>query len=307
MLDPVFAKAHAGLALYWTVVDGYILLDSSMTRKEALAAAANTLKLDPANVEAMTAEAGALRYIRDFQQADRLFKRVKQLNPSFATAYQWHGGLLGEMGDPLAGLASYQKAWSLDPRSRIIGYNLAYRLWALDRVDEAVNVVAQVLEFAPEFPDGLDLLMMLKITKGDCESAEMVAQRLAVALAKTNPDFEVYRAICQDRKPASRRQAFETMMAWPEINFADPDHPSLSYLPDVISLMIHTGNLDLVWPLIESEGEDAGDTVAWLRTFRTDNGIRLQCSPHMKEFELKFNIPAAVDPVICESSPGNGN
>jgi tetratricopeptide (TPR) repeat protein len=203
------------------------------------------------------------------------------------------------MGDPKAGLAAYQKAWSLDPRSRIIGYNLAYRLSGMGELDKAIRTLEEVLEFAPDFPDALGLMMQLKMYTGQCGPAEDYAQQLAATLNKQNPAIDLYRDVCQDQDPQLRRQAFETIMAWGENDFANPDHPTLFYDVDMVNALVHFGLPDALWEWLEGQGDDAAQFLPGIRIYRTEQGIRLQCDPRIDAMASKYNIPPPVDPVAC--------
>ena len=104
-LDPEFAKAHAGLAMGWGVIWGYVNTDEKTSYQNALNAADRALELDSKNVEAMAIKGTVFRQQFKYQEADKLFREAIGINPSFASAHQWYGGLLGEMSDPVAGLA----------------------------------------------------------------------------------------------------------------------------------------------------------------------------------------------------------
>jgi tetratricopeptide (TPR) repeat protein len=221
---------------------------------------------------------------------------VFELNPSYAAAHQWYGGLLGEMGDPEAGLAEYRKAWSLDPRSRIIGYNFAWRLWGLQQNEQAWQVVNEVLGFAPKFPDALDLAMIISIFEGKCDQAYEYAQRLASLLNKPAGSAELYRDLCL---PERRQQAVNTILTWENFGFADPAQPTLNYLADLLIIFVEMGRFEDAWQLFSRTEQWQWFSLSYMRTIRTPNGIRFQCSQRYRELLAKLEIPPAVDPVDC--------
>jgi TolB-like protein/Tfp pilus assembly protein PilF len=299
-LDPEFAKAHAGLALYWAVIDGYKDVDSLLSNRNAVVSTDQALVLDPENVEAMSAKAAVLRFQGNFIESEPLFQQAIALNPSFATAYQWYAGALGGMGDPYKGIETYRKAWSIDPRSRIIGYNLAYRLLVVGELEEAFAIMEEVLAFAPEFPDGIDLMMILNMVNEDCEAAQGYAVQLAGLLNKQNTDFKSLQDICQRDDPDLRRQGFEDILSRPTFNFASNDDPGLFYEADILTLLIHYGYLDLLWPFIEDKVVGSGGWTQWTQNFRTPNGIQAQCSPQFAAMVQRDGLPPPVDPIHCE-------
>jgi TolB-like protein/Flp pilus assembly protein TadD len=300
LLDPGFAKAHAGLALAWSVISGYVNLDDEETYSNAIKAANRALALDPRNAEALASKSLVSRFRNNYAEAEKAIREAIRINPSFATAHQWYASLLGEMGDPIASMASYRKARSLDPRSRIIGYNLAYHLSALGEPVEARQAIVETMEFAPDFPDVLGLMMQIQILDGNCDAAMEYAGKLATVLNKQDPDFNLIRNLCQSQDPALRADAFETIIDWPDINFADPAHPTLLYHVDVMNLMIHFRHFDQLFELLAKDEDDIAENVSWFRNFRTPNGIQLQCDPRTVALESKYDVSPAVDPVACD-------
>jgi TolB-like protein/Tfp pilus assembly protein PilF len=296
-LDPRFAKAHAGLALVWAVYDGYVVTDRDTAISNTLANADRALELDPGSVEAMAAKAQALRgQFRD-AEADALFRKVHELNPSFATAFQWHGLLLSSIGLTDEALEQLGKAWRLDPRSRIIGYNLA-GLYGFDGVfGEAISILQQVLSFAPDFPDANDYMMVLQIMVGDCGEADRFARLTASLLNKSNPDFQVIADICQASDSELRHQAFRKMVDWRKIDFIDPDHPALMYPVELAGLMAHFGEFDLLFKHLEKAAD--AQVVLWLRMWQSGDAARLQCDVRLEALEAKFGIPPLINPVAC--------
>ena len=298
-IDPGFAKAHAGLALAWSVIDGYTDRYLDVATQNTLAAARQALSLDPENVEAKTAMGAVYRYMPRHAEAQQLFQEAIELSPSFATAHQWYGGLLGEMGDPEAGLEAYRKAWSLDPRSRIIGYNLAWHLWGLGLNAEAWQVINEVRSFAPDFAEILGLALVLNLVEGQCADAAETARHLASVLGKPEGSVQVYADLCQDEDPARRQRAVETILAWERPRFDDPGHPSLSYPIDLQVIFIALGDFDAYWRLFEMELSPVY-ALGFMRTMRTENNIRLLCSERFQAAQTEHGLPPAIDPPDCQ-------
>ena len=74
-------------------------IDSSLSQASTVDAANRALSLDPENVEAMVALGGLARDQLRNAEAAGYFERTIELNPSFATAHQWYGGLLFDLGE----------------------------------------------------------------------------------------------------------------------------------------------------------------------------------------------------------------
>jgi tetratricopeptide (TPR) repeat protein len=299
LIDPQFAKAHAGLALTWAVIYGYTPLLIKDTAPKAAAAAKRALALDPGNVEAVAALASVATSKLRYEESTDLYEQAIKLNPSFATAYQWYGGMLSNMGDPETGVTMYRKAWSLDPRSRIIGYNLAWRLFGLGQFDEAMQIAEQVMGFAPEFPDIINTFFLFNIMNGNCEDAKQYGDSLAGVLKKTINSTQTYLDLCQKEDRVRRTAAIETILSWPEIDFANPDNPTLSYELDLVSLFIEVNEFDSVWTLIQRSNEKPC-LLGWLRVHRTPSGTKFQCEPRVKQLVEQVGLPPVVQPFVCD-------
>jgi DNA-binding winged helix-turn-helix (wHTH) protein/TolB-like protein/Tfp pilus assembly protein PilF len=153
-IDPRYALAYAGLA------DAYVLLGSNpnrlLSRADAMsrgrAAALKALELDGDLAEAHTSLAFILvHYDWKSAEAEKEFQRALALNPSYATAYQWHAFNLLVAGHPDDAVKELKKAQALDPLSLIIGADLAEVYAYMDRPKEAEAEARRVLELDPTF------------------------------------------------------------------------------------------------------------------------------------------------------------
>jgi TolB-like protein/Tfp pilus assembly protein PilF len=300
-LDPEFAKAHAGLALAWAVMPGYKTMDDDEAYRSVKISANRALELDPENVEAMISLALVARFELEWDVSRDLFERAIGLNPSLATAHQWYAGLLEDIGELEASLASYRRAWALDPRSRIIGNNLAYRLWLANRQNEAIKLVEDVTAFAPEFPDAHDLYLLLSIALDQCEQAKSIGHRLAQLLNKTVDSTEHYLGLCPSAGPTKRKEAISAFLSWPAFDFAAPENPSLSYSFGILTLLVELGEFDAGFELLQRSGRDTRvPEVLWLRTLQTENGRLFKCNQRFIDISDDLEIPPPVDPIACD-------
>jgi len=300
-LDPKFAKAYAGLSLAWGVIDGYVMMDSGTTLANAEAAANKALSLDANNVEALTGLAQVRSNQVRYAEATELFMKAIGLNPSFATAHQWYGNMLSFMGTPEAGLVELQKAWSLDPRSRITGANLAMTLSFLNRHQEAIEKLKEVLEFAPDFPDGLEVLLHIEITVGDCAKVATYGNELASLLNKVTNTTQVYVDLCQRSEPEARNRAIEEMLAWPTLNFPEPDNPSLSYAVELVATMVELNEFDAALQLIEKNMDFDGTYIFTnIRARQSKNAIAFLCDPRFQSLYRKYDIPSLELDSACD-------
>jgi len=275
-------------------------MDSRTTNENAEAAANKALLLDPNNVEALTALAQVRSSRFRFTEATDLFKKAISLNPSFATAHQWYGNMLSLMGTPEAGLVELRKAWSLDPRSRITGANLAMTLTYLDREQEAIEQLNEVLESAPDFPDALESLLHSEIRAGGCAKVSVYGNKLASVLNKVNNSTQVYVDLCQRSDSASRDRAIDEMLSWPTLNLPDPGNPSLSYAVDLVASLVEQNEFEAALQLIDKNMDFDGEYIFInIRARQSKNSIAFGCDPRFQAMYRKYDIPALETHSTC--------
>ncbi len=300
-LDPEFAKAYAGLALSWGVIEGYVTINPEESQEKALSAATRALSIDPDNVEAMVALGSVARDQFKYSEAFDYFERAIKLNPSFATAYQWYGGVMLSMGDPEAALTRYQQAWNLDPRSRIIGANLASALYYLDRHQEATAIAQEVYRFAPDFPEVTKMLMHLAIILGECEKVAEYGNQTAAVLKKAFNATPLYMDLCQSEDPGARASAIETMLTWTGFSFSLPDDPSLSYPEDITTMLVDLGEFDAALIVTEENRDYYSHVVLTrLRAMRSANGIKFYCDPRVQAVFEQSDLPPITGHDVCD-------
>jgi eukaryotic-like serine/threonine-protein kinase len=167
-LDPVYALAYAGLA------DAYQVLPNHTnnpppeeTYPKARAAAQKALEID-ANLAEPHAALGVVlhEYEWKFAEAENEFKRAIELNPNYASAHQWYGEYLINMGRFDEGIAETRRAQELDPLSLIINSIVGFAYYAVGRHDEAIAQYRKTLEIDPNFPSTHAGLLDAYIEKG---------------------------------------------------------------------------------------------------------------------------------------------
>lgn len=157
--DPTSALAWSGLA------DGYTLLASQgeMPPREAMPlaweAAKNALQLDDSLAQAH-ASLAVIEWTYDWNKAGAgaEFARSIILNPSYATAREWHGLYLSYTRRFDEGLVEMRRAQDLDPFSRVIQVNVARCFYYARNYDKATEMLNQFEQQEPNFwmvPAGL--------------------------------------------------------------------------------------------------------------------------------------------------------
>jgi serine/threonine-protein kinase len=152
-LDPQYALAYSGLA------DCYVLGSVlQMPPKEAMPlamdAARRALSIDDQLAEAHTSLAKIkLSYEWDWPGAESEFKKAIQLNPGYATAHQWYGVYLSEMGRHDESIRERMTAQELDPLSLSITTGLGRALFWARRYDDSIQQLQSAMPKDPNYSD----------------------------------------------------------------------------------------------------------------------------------------------------------
>jgi serine/threonine-protein kinase len=152
-IDPNYALAYTGLA------DCYVLGSLlQMSPKEAMPIAIEktraALLIDPDLAEAHTSLAKIkLSYEWDWEGAEREFRRALELKPGYATAHQWYGVYLSEMGRHDESLLERRRALDLDPLSLSISTGLGRAYFWARRYDESIEHLQKTLPQNPKYSD----------------------------------------------------------------------------------------------------------------------------------------------------------
>jgi eukaryotic-like serine/threonine-protein kinase len=188
--DPNYALAHAGLADSYIVLGGFGLLSPEEASAKGREEATRALELDDTLAEAHTALAEVKTdYERDWPGAERGLRRAIELNPGYATAHQWYGELLSELGRHEEALAETKQALLLDPVSLIINtVDGKYLLYA-GQDDSAIEQLRKTLEMDANFAYAHYILGEAFVRKGAFAEAIAEIQRATTL----SPNITLYK------------------------------------------------------------------------------------------------------------------
>jgi serine/threonine protein kinase/tetratricopeptide (TPR) repeat protein len=151
-LDANYALAYAGLADSYIILGVYSGLPAQEAFTKAKAMAQKALLLDESLTEAHTALAYVkFRYDWDWPGAEDEYRRAIELNPNYATAYQWAALNLAAVGRLDEAISQMRRAEELDPLSLIINSNTEWVLYLARKNDEAIAHGRKTLEIDPSF------------------------------------------------------------------------------------------------------------------------------------------------------------
>jgi serine/threonine-protein kinase len=171
--DPSYALAYAGLADAFVLLPFYRASPPQEAFPKAKAAAKRAIELDDSLAEAHTSLANALfNYDWNLSEATREFQRAIELNPNYATAYQWYSdGPLLVMERFDEAIAQMRRAQELDPLSLIINAEIGVLHTFAGQYDKGIEQFRKTLEMDPGFYFAHRNLGIAYTMKGDFRAA----------------------------------------------------------------------------------------------------------------------------------------
>ena len=149
-LDPEYAEAYAGLAEAYVRIGYFGYRPAEAMFPKAKAAALRSLQLDSSLASARTALATELIWEHDFAGAESEYRKAIALEPTNATAHQWHGVLLKILGRVPEAVGEERRAADLEPLSLQIQNNYATFLNASGNHPGALRQFQKVVGEEPD-------------------------------------------------------------------------------------------------------------------------------------------------------------
>jgi len=187
-LDGDFAAAYGGIAEAWVWLEDYGGFRGTEAYPLAEQAARRALQLDPQSPEANTSMAMVYdRYYNDQHQAAVLFENLIASNPNHVIAYNLYADALMDTGEARRATEVQRRAVELDPLSVFYRTRLAGRLSTNRRLDEAEQVLDEVLREAPGNDYAEEELAAVRRMQG--RLAEAVGYHVRVHAARPGDPF----------------------------------------------------------------------------------------------------------------------
>ncbi len=281
--DPNYALAFSGLAETYVLFSFYGVTPAKEGMPKANAAVDRALAIDDSLAEAHAARGKYLAFFEfDRSGSEREFRRAIELNPNYATAYQWLGLdflVLTRRFDE--GIRELRRAGEIDPLSPVIGSDTAGALGYAGRFDEAIEQARRTLELDPGFSYAHSMLGYALDGKGQFDEAISEYEK---ALSLSDDSYTravLIRALVR----AGRRNEAERQMEALRM-FA-----SKSYVPNFCFAIAHTalGDKETAIAMLEKDVEERSSYVVTI-------GVELALSelrddPRFKVLLKRMNLP----------------
>jgi tetratricopeptide (TPR) repeat protein len=170
--DSQFAQPYSGLADSLTLLSFYEIVSPAEAMPSARRAALKAIELDPESAEAHASLADVLLHFdRDWQGADREYRRSLQCNPGYALGYHWYSNLLAAQGQHEAAHIAIMHALEIDPVSIITQVWAGVTSHLAHHFDEAITHYKNALELDPHFVWAHMYMAQALEQKGDFKEA----------------------------------------------------------------------------------------------------------------------------------------
>jgi DNA-binding SARP family transcriptional activator/TolB-like protein/uncharacterized protein HemY len=279
--DPLYALAYAGLANAYIILGHQSLLAPEDAYPKARAAALSALEIDSTLAEAYAA-LGVVRNRFEWKWGGKggELERAIAMNPSYATAYQWHAINLETVGRNAEAVQSVRRALELDPLSLMINTSLALRLYYSRKYDEAIEQYRRALELDPRFQEAHMGLGWAYVQRSQFKEA-IAEFKTALALSSGRRGWEglAYTYAVSGRR-ADGRQVLERLRASTQQHYVSP-----AGLAEVYAAL---GEKDQAFQLLDQAYRRHADEIVLLRNNpRLD---RLRDDPRFAELLQKVGL-----------------
>ncbi len=170
--DSTFARAYAGLASSYILLHYYAGLSPEESYPRAREAAERALELDESLADAHASLGLVNRdFDRDFEEAEREFRRALDLDPRSTSALQWYAELLTVLGRFDEAEARILEAEASARLNRTVRAVHGWILTGAGRYAEAETQLLATLELDPDFALTNWFLGQLHFARGDYAAA----------------------------------------------------------------------------------------------------------------------------------------
>ena len=171
--DPNYALAFVGLADCYALLNEYAGTPISESLPQAKTYATRAIALDDQLAEPHATLALVNELFWQWTESEREFKRAIEINPNYATAYQWYSGLLRILGRFDEAALMSKRAHELDPLSSVISTHLSEMYQMQNDHNASIENSLKIIELDPNFSGAYRTLGMSYLKQG--RNAEAIA------------------------------------------------------------------------------------------------------------------------------------
>jgi eukaryotic-like serine/threonine-protein kinase len=288
--DPTYGLAYAALAEGYILIPSYNAGSPQEAFPKARAAALKAIEIDETLAEAHNALAAVKsNYEWKFAEAEAEWQRTIALNPNYATAHQWYGEYLADMGRYNEALAELKRAQELDPLSLIINGILGvfYRLNEQD--DQAIEQLRKTLEMDPNFGRTHLFLAQQYESKGMFEeAADEYGKTLVLMGASSREDSARLSAAVKNAYKTSGPKGYWRTMAELLTTFSARVPEKRVPRTVLAGFWAHAGETDKALALLEKAYEEHDDDTLMLKAPTFDP---IKSDPRYKDLLRRVGLP----------------
>jgi TolB-like protein/Tfp pilus assembly protein PilF len=176
--DPNFALPYVGVADCYSLLVLYDIPPPPNAYKIAEENALRALKLDE-NLSEAHASLGYIRFNgeRNFEAAEKEFRRAIRLNPSYVATHHWFALALSGTGKHDEALAEIKTAQRLDPTAPIVRSAAGMIYFRARRYEEGLAEISDALKINPAFVPGHKAARWIYQAQGDYDVALAAFQK----------------------------------------------------------------------------------------------------------------------------------
>jgi serine/threonine-protein kinase len=176
--DPSFARAHAGLALAYSVLPAFVPGAGDSATALTVASAERAVALDSTLADAQLALATALDMRLRFREALEHYRASLRLEPWNAFGHHAYGFALLNLGHTDEAIAELRQGTELDPLARSAASAFALAFTFARRYPEAIDASRRAQRIDSVFPLTLWGLGVAQAFEGEPDSAVLTLERL---------------------------------------------------------------------------------------------------------------------------------
>ncbi len=211
-IDPSFARAQAGIAEAYIVLPTHAAFPEREARKRAEQAVQRALAMDSMIAPAHAALATLHEYNFRWTDAEREYRRALELDPGYATAWQWYSMTVRSQGRLEEALRLIQRARQVDPLSLIIRGHEALLFAYLGRQNDAQAAFAALFALDSTFASAHVTAAQVELLHGNPAKALLELDHAARLYGEEPPmltALRVYALAKADQRDAANRRMRE--------------------------------------------------------------------------------------------------